>query len=370
MKLWHIFILLLFVFGCGRKNDTVKITTQQPLHENIITLADRSERIFSESNDAKLYRPVDFLIDNKFNCYFLDKGLGCIKVFDKNFNFLRAIGQLGSGPGEFSDGVKSIRLMNDSILIVFDNELKRFSFFTREGKYIKGKKFIEHYVDDFIFEEKQIIISNFAVDDGIYAVKILDTNFVETMQFGKIIPIKSGIFDKLTKSSYKSIITEMFSNYNYTRIVKLDNKIFYAQKNPYGILMYDENGNFIKGFNTSTDFSTEFNIEIKEEDNAMIRKVISPPGSYYNINIYKEKYILALVPKPAKSFRGDTSRVDCWLDCYNLEGRLLDRIDIDLNSTFPMGLILSYIQGDFLFVFLNDAVQFPKMLKYRILIKE
>jgi hypothetical protein len=316
-----------------------------------------------------LYKLIAFQVDKSNNYYILNYGLGCIKLFDKDFMYLRKIGNFSSGLGEFSNRLKMLQIKDDLFIVVYDKIFRRFTFFTLDGKYIKDIRFTRKVVDNFVFDGDNTFISSFDIDDKIPVIVVLDSQFNELYSFGKVIPINEKVFEIYSKSVYKNLLKGIFSGYSYTRLIKNDNSIYYIQSNPSKIMEYDKKGEFKKSLLTQTDFSTNFNSEIKEEEGQFIKRNIAPSEIYRNITFYKNKYILSLIPKPAQSFE-DTSKVECYFDCYDLNGNLIDRTTIDLRVNHPLGKVETNVSEDYYSILLYGKNYFPKIIRYKINIKE
>lgn len=316
-----------------------------------------------------LYKLIAFQVDKSNNYYILNYGLGCIKLFDKDFKYLRKIGNFSSELGEFSNRLKMLQIKDGLFIVVYDKIFRRFTFFTLDGKYIKDIRFTRKVVDNFVFDGDNTFISSFDIDDKIPVIVVLDSQFNELYSFGKVIPINEKVFEIYSKSVYKNLLKGIFSGYFYTRLIKNDNSIYYAQSNPYKIMEYDKKGEYKKSLLTQTDFSTNFNSEIKEEEGQFVKRNIAPSEIYRNITFYKNKYILSLIPKPAQSFE-DTSKVECYFDCYDLNGNLIDRTTIDLRVNHPLGKVETNVSEDYYSILLYGKNYFPKIIRYKINIKE
>ncbi|QEC52444.1 6-bladed beta-propeller protein [Anseongella ginsenosidimutans] len=93
-----------------------------------------------ETNDSSIVSTVNKAILYESEIYILDKEQRSLKVFGKDGNYLRSIGSLGKGPGEFT-------IINDfiidprekKILILSNNEQGIFEF-SLQGKYIRSIK--------------------------------------------------------------------------------------------------------------------------------------------------------------------------------------------------------------------------------------
>ena len=84
-----------------------------------------------ETTEESLLGSVDKLVEYNENYYVLDKKRNCVLVFDGTGNFLRRVGRVGQGPGEYStlsDFIVDEKtgclylLANSSTVYAYDNE--------------------------------------------------------------------------------------------------------------------------------------------------------------------------------------------------------------------------------------------------------
>jgi hypothetical protein len=137
------------------------------------------ETIFSIGDDPNatgnyiLQYPKFVEVKNNGNIYIAENAYKKIKVYNSEGEFVRDIGGLGKGPGEFSD-LSYVKLVNDSLIIVFDMFNGRFSTFDLRGNLKKTQK-IRH--DKILWprsllkvKDKYIILQNLDYIDEIFHV--------------------------------------------------------------------------------------------------------------------------------------------------------------------------------------------------------
>ena len=79
------------------------------------------------ARDDKVTILITFTLDNKS---------ACLRVFDKNGEFLRTIGGQGQGPGEMHYPI-FVQVIDNKELIIYDPLTRRFLIFTLDGKYLR-----------------------------------------------------------------------------------------------------------------------------------------------------------------------------------------------------------------------------------------
>ncbi len=95
-----------------------------------------------DNSELQFYRPWDMTTDKYGNFYIVDAGNQCIKVFDKDFNFISQFGSKGQGPGEFLFP-SSIRIADSGDLYVMDNFKKDLQIFDNKGN-VKSAELIDN----------------------------------------------------------------------------------------------------------------------------------------------------------------------------------------------------------------------------------
>jgi hypothetical protein len=70
-----------------------------------------------------------------------DAGTHEIRLYDANGSFLRKSGGKGRGPGEFEQMGSAFQLLRGDSLVAYDVQLRRFSFFSSEGQFLRTSTF-------------------------------------------------------------------------------------------------------------------------------------------------------------------------------------------------------------------------------------
>lgn len=91
-------------------------------------------------NDQFMFNPFSMTIDREGNLYVYDNLQARIIKFDKNLKFVKAIGRVGRGPGEFFGAHRTlsvfIKIGRDDKLYAHDLNAFKIMVFDREGRYI------------------------------------------------------------------------------------------------------------------------------------------------------------------------------------------------------------------------------------------
>lgn len=180
------FILILIISGCqSNKTKPLKIfedIDSEKFEQNVqnmiimdslpirIAIEDckiRKETLLSEwvdsirfvnldSSDAALVGSINKLICKDDAIYLLDRyKTKSIKKFSKDGRFLGNVGKYGEAPGEYAEPTDFI--INDSLVIVYDQFGCRLSYYTLDGRYLHAKKMpflclrFQQYDNEFIF---------------------------------------------------------------------------------------------------------------------------------------------------------------------------------------------------------------------------
>lgn len=113
--------------------------TKTPLYPNKTGILELDLKIGGEYEDGNiiLFKPGNFVVDEKENIYINDAGDMVIKVFDKNGQFMHTIGAKGIGPGEFQT-VRYMAILPGGGLLILDSRARRTSVFDDHGKFQKS----------------------------------------------------------------------------------------------------------------------------------------------------------------------------------------------------------------------------------------
>ncbi len=160
----YIFSIALFLsafivlISCGKQKAEWKgsievkdgVTIVKNPKEGIWDLKEKGEvTIRIEHQIGQLDGPEEFLFDSivdatvnsKGDLYVADRGLNEIRKFNKDGEYLLAMGRKGQGPGEFQY-IRTIAVNSHDDLIVFDGMLRRISIFSDTGEHIKTTKIL------------------------------------------------------------------------------------------------------------------------------------------------------------------------------------------------------------------------------------
>lgn len=96
--------------------------------------------------------------DSRGRVYLAGPHASQILVFDQQGRFVRRIGRLGGGPGEFN-GIGSFHVGPGDSLFVFDNQQSRLSVFTAEGAFVRSLPVpVSPAVTNFVASDGRFII--------------------------------------------------------------------------------------------------------------------------------------------------------------------------------------------------------------------
>jgi len=141
-----------------------------------------------------------------------------------------------------------MHFINNSVLIVFDDLLRRLSYFDKNGNYLKDTKLTIMLPTDIKYYKGKYYLSTFLLKKDYKPIPIFDENFNQILKFGEFIPFRKNLFEDLERLSKSVFFERVCSAGNYTTIIPMENCIFYAQANPYKILKNDYDGNLLKNF--------------------------------------------------------------------------------------------------------------------------
>jgi len=151
-------LLLLLIISCAKEKSgwkgtieeengvTVVRNPKQPIHTGSV-LSFEEELVLRpdvESQEQSFNIITAICVDEAGTIYVLDMGDCQIKVFDKNGDFLRAIGGKGQGPGEMQMP-SSMDLAGDERLVVYDMRKSCLSLFTFSGDFIKDLSVAKYF---------------------------------------------------------------------------------------------------------------------------------------------------------------------------------------------------------------------------------
>lgn len=217
-----------------------KRPTSPPGQPTRITLTEELTVGMSDNPDENFSDVGYLVVDEEGNIFGLDIKEQKINVFDRNGEFLRAIGKQGQGPGEFGLAA-GIQLTNDNLLMVEDNATRRLVLFKPAGEYVYTISMADKLglvsllLDDqgnflgreIVFEEKNTKM--------FFVAKKFDQALKPLFTFDKI---EAPIPGPKTKTNYM----EMMSFYQFGP----EGTIYYGRNKNYDIKIYSPEGKHIR----------------------------------------------------------------------------------------------------------------------------
>lgn len=127
-------LILFTVAGCEEDSSSSADPDRLPLsfQEEFAIGADDEE----VPDEALLGSPISVKTDGAGNIYIADSQLSAIKVFDDEGNYLRSVGQAGSGPGDLGSS-PVFEMDSEDNLIAFNRSAQLISWFSEDGELLK-----------------------------------------------------------------------------------------------------------------------------------------------------------------------------------------------------------------------------------------
>lgn len=200
--------------------------------ELTVGLSKKPEETFSD---------VSYLVvDGEGKIFGLDIKEQKIKVFDKNGEFLQAIGEQGQGPGEFGLAA-GIQLTGDNLLMVEDNATRRLVLFKPTGEFVRYISLADKLglvsllldaQGNYLGREVVFSESN---DKMFFVARKFDQNLKPLFTIDKI---EAPIPGPKTKTNF----LEMMSFYQFDSA----GNIYYGRNKNYDIKIYSREGKHIR----------------------------------------------------------------------------------------------------------------------------
>jgi hypothetical protein len=282
------------------------------------------------SNDSlsRFSNIMDLDADTEGNIYVCDAMSSSIKKFDKDGNFVKSIGRLGKGPGEFEFPTSFVVL--EDTLYLGDHFAKRMIKYDTDGNFIENiyvPKGLPQRVktigkDKFIgFVTLYSESAEGTVMD--YNLEILDKKFQTVRQ--------------ITKTREILDINKPSKNSGHTSFAVAGDNIFISKNsvNDYEIKLFDLDGNLLSVIKKNYRKTPYTDKERKEKDKLLIMK--NNGGKYFPDckDLYKtaindmfyDKYDQLWV---SSSFnRNDENRYDFMVDVFK-KGVFVNQVKIDM----------------------------------------
>ena len=148
-------VAIMLLLGCSKKEEALNYTIKEINGiKNYINKVEPSNRDFNYAFDEVLtikgdngskdslrsfFSSNNISVDSKENIFIVDDNSNTIKKFDKNGQFLKSFGNVGTGPGEYGQA-KNLVILNDIVYISDPSTFKIIKFDT-EGDFIDSKQY-------------------------------------------------------------------------------------------------------------------------------------------------------------------------------------------------------------------------------------
>jgi len=183
--------------------DGIKVVSNPDYPKYDIQTFDLHEELSIGGIDAVdpyiLNRPFDLKITDNGNLHVLDWGDTCIKVYDRDGQWLRTIGGPGQGPGELQTPAY-FDISHDDHLYLLDMRNRRISLLDSHGNYLDGLRYegtgqnIKVDDENSIYFEKYINVDRDNMSMGVFhrieqKIRLLRTNISgeDSLEYGAFI---------------------------------------------------------------------------------------------------------------------------------------------------------------------------------------
>jgi len=294
------------------------------------------KKLFTISSEAQtdtnayFKMPISMTADSNNNIYILDNSLMNVKKFDSSGNFVKSIGRMGQGPGEFL--YPWIIFIEKDTLKIISYELSKISKFDLEGNFFSDK----------VFTDMPLLQNMKISKDGKKSVSYIPKRTYKEGQEYPIIDYALSIVE-MSDMKEKLVITSKRTSFQDILDGKIDfndlrnpfspgNDFVYLSDNSdrqYRIFGYDYEGK--KKIEIRKDFKLiRYDNKEKEEYLASIKKRLPNSKELKKSNfkkaiaaIYKDKYDRLLVyPNVDRNVDKDGVYIDIFKD-----GKFLNRVN-------------------------------------------
>ena len=215
---------------------TIVKNPKEPIYgEEVFSLEEDLSIGETEGREEYMFSEVGSItVDDEERIFISDWKEIHIKVFSKKGDYLKTIGRKGQGPGEFQR-ISGIQITHHKVLMVFDMSIRRLSFFSLDGEFIRLKSVGEIQALELKMNSKENFIADAAILDPknflvVTALKIFDSNL--------------NLIVTIYTSEPKDIFTPFLPFMVWT-LYKIDNIVF-GYNNTYEFQILEPEGKIIK----------------------------------------------------------------------------------------------------------------------------
>ncbi|MGD8535428.1 MAG: 6-bladed beta-propeller [Candidatus Aminicenantes bacterium] len=386
------FSLLIFFNACGEQKAHGRVTIEEadgitvvknpskPLNPEMQIKFEEELTIGVEEGDENYMfgNQVFVNTDDEGNIYVTDQDKRIVRKYDSTGNFLRSIGRLGQGPGEFQD-MSEVRFNSEGNIYLNDLKTQRLSFFSKEGNFLKGVKFPTLFEGVVINSKGYYIarsVDNVELGKGKkwdYFYGLFDENFNLIAEF---IRLPQETYAKKNADSIAQMMADSLSQEAFQPIVNyiLDEKdlIYFGYPEDYEIKVYSSEGKLRKIIQRDfmpleiskrhkeyfKDSQSElFNSKIPADEEEKVFELVEYPKylpAYEKFILMENGWIFVVVD----SVRDGSTLVDI----FNKDGEYLAQFETDVPTDW-----LSFNNGKAYAVATIDDYNFIKRYNFKII---
>jgi len=324
-------------------------------------------------------RPTQIRIDSKDNIYITDYHGSDIRVFSITGKYLKTLGRIGNGPGEYKD-VSSFYIDKKDILYIWDSGNRRITKLDRTGKVLYTKNFnkITNIYYFWEYPEYKYLVMQYSPNDGFEnAFYLYDSNFDNVItSFGH-----SSIFFQSLDATYDNFKTKL-------KVAVAKNGIIFVAKEYYdgNIYRFDPNNNWEHNIITrGKDVYKNITVNIEKRlktpptrnyvafgDNRSKNQVmVHVSTSSLGLMIYAQKYLINFIYQAKDN---NPKNGELGIEIFDLDGKfisykMLDNENISFVS-FATKIFGFDSENCFYMTGYNKNNGLPIVQKYKLLINE
>ena len=110
-------------------------------------------------------------VDRQENIYVLDRSLYCVKIFDKQGNYIRSVSQKGEGPGEIAGPIDLVVDDKNKMIHILDNKNRKISRYHFNGSFDSDLRLRDGNPDNFFFSQNNFYLVDYFNADEMGNIK-------------------------------------------------------------------------------------------------------------------------------------------------------------------------------------------------------
>jgi hypothetical protein len=272
---------ILLLAACGREKGGWKGTTRQengltiisnpkePMYsEQVLTLEKELTIGGAEAKGEGAFSSLQALaVDKDGNMFVLSYKDSAVFVYDREGNFLRKFGRPGQGPGELSYPM-TISIQDDRVMVL--ESIRRISFFTREGTYLKSLS----------TKDRWVLLAGLDSKGNIYGtepVMATDNPVYKLLKFDGEMNLSKEITSCPGPNPDKGL--NPFMPVSFWQITPADD-VLYSRPADYTLEYYDHEGTIFKKVIKAYD-----PVKVTEEEKESFKKEMGRMGGEIKVNM-------------------------------------------------------------------------------------